>query len=88
MKGNVRLYREMGRGVGGADRETVTQDARENSSVNEGTISRAKPTGRVEGLMSIVDRRNREGSRASGGGMHLAVCRRDDGIMTTAGGPL
>ena len=74
VEGHVQLYRERGRGVGGADRETGTQDARENSSVNEGTLYRAKPTGRVEGLMSIADRRNREGSRASGGGMHLAVC--------------
>ena len=60
--------------MGGADIETGTQDARENSSVDEGTLSRAMPTRRVEGLMSITDRRNREGSRASGGGMHLAVC--------------
>ena len=74
MEGNVRLYGERRRGVVGADRETGTQDTRENSSVDEGTISRAKPTRRVEGLMSIADRKNREGSRASGGGMHLAVC--------------
>ena len=40
--------------------------------------------------MSIEDRKNCEGSRASGGGMHLGrlsgdACRRDDGLTTTAG---
>ena len=66
--------RKGGGGWGGADRETDTQDARDNLSVDEGTLSRAKPTRRVEGLMSIADRRNREGSRASGVGMHLVAC--------------
>ena len=43
--------------------------------------------------MSIADRKNQEGSRASGGGIHLGrlsvdACRRDDGPTTTAGGRL
>ena len=93
VEGNVRLHGERGRGVGGADRETSTQDSIENSSVDKGTLSRATPTRRVEGLMSIADRKNREGSRASGRGMHLGrlssdACRRVDGLMTIAGGRL
>ena len=45
VEGHVRLYGERGRGVGGADRETdTTQDSIENSSVDNGTLSRAKPT--------------------------------------------
>ena len=44
VEGHVRWYGERGRGVGGADRETGTQDARENSSIDKGTLSRAKPT--------------------------------------------
>ena len=42
VEGNVRLYGQRGRGVGGADRETGMQDARGNSSVDEGKLSRAK----------------------------------------------
>ena len=75
MEVHVRLYGERGRGVGGADRETdTTQESREILSVDDGTLSRAKPTRRVEGLKTIADRRNQEGSLSSGGGMHLDAC--------------
>ena len=40
--------------MGGAERETGTQDEIENSSGNEGTLSRAMPTRRVEGLKTIA----------------------------------
>ena len=73
-EGHVQLYGERGRAVGGADRETGMQDSRDNSSVDEGMLSRATSTRRVERLMNIADCRNQEGSRASGRGMHLAVC--------------
>ena len=49
------------------------------------------PTRQVEGLMNIADRRNQEGSRASGIGNALGrlsgdACRRDDGLKIIAGG--
>ena len=67
--------------MGGGDRETdIMQDSRENSSVDDGTLSRAKPTRRVEGLKTSVGRRHALG-RLSGD-----ACRREDGLNITAGG--
>ena len=42
------------RGGGGQTERRAPQESRGNSSVNEGTLSQATPTGRVEGLKNIA----------------------------------